>query len=255
METKTAMTVGELAGLSGLTVRTLHHYDELGLVVPGARSSAGYRLYGDTEVERLQEVLFYRELGFGLDQIRAMLAEPGHDRHEALVRQRRLLEAKAERMLELVDAIDRAIEAERIGMKLTKEEMLEVFGDFDPTEYEDDARQRWGDTDAYRESTRRTNNYTKEDWLAISREADEINQGLVALMEAGEPSDGAAAMDLAERHRQHITRWFYECSPEIHADLGRMYVEDQRFTENIDKTAPGLARYFSEAIAANTAGR
>lgn len=248
------MTVGELARLSGLTVRTLHHYDELGLVVPGARSDAGYRLYGDHEVEQLQEVLFYRELGFGLDQIKTMLAEPGHDRRDALVRQRRMLEAKAERTLALIDAIDLAIEAERNGMKLTNEEMLEVFGDFDPSEHEDEARERWGDTDAYQESMRRTNSYSKEDWAVISREADEINQGLVALMEAGEPADGAAAMELAEQHRSHISRWFYDCSPEIHAGLGRMYVEDPRFTESIDKAAPGLARYLSEAIAAN-AGR
>jgi MerR family transcriptional regulator, thiopeptide resistance regulator len=251
MNTETAMTVGELAGLSGLTVRTLHHYDELGLVVPGARSAAGYRLYGDAEVERLQEVLFYRELGFGLDQIKAMLAEAAHDRHDALVRQRRLLEAKTERTLALIDAIDRAIDAERNGMKLSKEEMLEVFGDFDPGEYEEEAKERWGDTDAYQASTHRTSEYTKEDWLTISREADEINQAFIALMEAGEPADGAPAMDLAEQHRRHISSWFYDCSFEIHAGLGRLYVEDGRFTENIDRAAPGLARYLSEAIAAN----
>jgi MerR family transcriptional regulator, thiopeptide resistance regulator len=255
MATETAMTVGELARMAGLTVRTLHHYDELGLVVPGARSGAGYRLYGDAEVERLQEVLFYRELGFGLDEIRVMLADPGHDRRDALARQRQLLEVKAERALALIDAIDRAIDAERSGMKLTNEEMLEVFGDFDPSAYEVEVRERWGDTEAYRESARRTGSYAKEDWQRMAAEADEINQGLIALMEAGAPADGAAAVDLAEQHRQHISRWFYDCTAEIHAGLGRMYLEDRRFKENIDKAAPGLAVYLSEAIAANAARR
>lgn len=251
METQTAMTVGEIARLAGLTVRTLHHYDELGLVVPGARSGAGYRLYGDAEVERLQEVLFYRELGFGLDQIATLLAERGYDRLGALLEQRRMLEAKAARTHTLIEAVDRAIAAEGSGMKLSKEEMLEVFGDFDPTQYEDEARERWGDTDAYQESMRRTGNYSKEQWLALRDEADEINQAFIALMDAGAPADGAEAMDVAERHRQHISRWFYDCSREIHAGLGRMYVEDARFTENIDRAEPGLARYMAEAITAN----
>ena len=248
------MTVGEIARLAGLTVRTLHHYDEIGLLVPGGRSDAGYRLYGPGDVERLQEVLFFRELGFALDEIRTIVGEPGYDRTSALRRQRELLETKTERLFDMLDAIDIALESERMGLPMSSEEMLEVFGGFDPADHEAEVLERWGDTEAYRESAMRTADYTKADWERLGAEANAINQALIELMESGVPASGEEAMDLAERHRTHISRWFYECTSEIHAALGRMYVEDQRFTDNIDRAAPGLARYLSEAIAAN-AGR
>lgn len=247
------MTIGEIARLAGVTVRTLHHYDAIGLVVPTDRTDAGYRLYGYGEVARLQEVLFFRELGFGLDEIRTIVEEPGYDRQTALANQRGLLEAKAERLLTMVDAVDAAIDAERRGIAMNKEEMLEVFGDFDPTEYEAEARERWGDTDAYKESARRTARYTKQDWQRLGAEAAEINDTFIALMESGEPATSTEAMEAAERHRAHISKWFYECSLEIHQGLGQMYVADDRFTKNIDKAKEGLAAYMSEAIAANAA--
>lgn len=251
METQEAMTVGAIARLAGVTVRTLHHYDEVGLVVPGERTDAGYRLYGPAEVARLQEVLFFRELGFGLDEIAEIVTDPGYDRASALVRQRQLLVVNAERLETMIRSIDAAIEAEKRGTRMSNEEMLSVFGDFDPAEYEDEARERWGHTDAYQESARRTGRYAAEDWQQIGREADEINQAFLALMEAGEAAESAEAMNLAERHREHITKWFYDCTPEIHAGLGQMYVADQRFTTKIDEAGPGLAAYMSSAIAAN----
>ena len=133
---------------------------------------------------------------------------------------------------------------------MTPEESLEVFGDFDPAQYEDEVKERWGDTDAYRESARRTKGYTKQDWQRIGVGSNEINQAFIVLMEADVPADGPEAKAVAERHRGHISKWFYPCSPEIHAGLGQMYVADPRFTKNIDKARPGLAKYMSEAIAA-----
>ena len=250
MDTEEASTVGRIAHLAGLTVRTLHHYDEIGLVVPSRRSGAGYRLYGPGDVERLQEVLFFRELGFGLDEIKRIVTGPGYARLPALERQRKLLEIKAERILTMIEAVDGAVAAEREGTRMTNEDMLEVFGDFDPADYEDEVRERWGNTEAYRVSAQRTSRYTKQDWQQLGREAGEINEAFIALMDAGTPADGPAAREVAERHRAHISKWFYECTPEIHAGLGQMYVSDPRFTENIDKAAPGLARYMAEAIAA-----
>jgi MerR family transcriptional regulator, thiopeptide resistance regulator len=252
-DTDMELTVGTVARLAGVTVRTLHHYDEIGLVSPIVRTDAGYRLYGHSEVARLQEVLFFRELGFGLDEIKEMLERPDYDRTTGLRQQRELLMSKADRLLDLVDAVDRAITAEEIGMNLTKEEMLEVFGDHDPTEHQKEAKERWGDTDAYKESARRTARYTKDDWLAIQAEGAEVNAAFITLMEAGTPADSDEAMQVAERHRAYLSKWFYEVTPEIHAGLGVMYVADPRFTENIDRAAPGLARYMSEAIAANSA--
>ncbi|MCJ7725818.1 MAG: MerR family transcriptional regulator, partial [Acidimicrobiia bacterium] len=145
-------TVGDISRLTGMSIRTLHHYDEIGLVVPGERSNAGYRLYGPSEVARLQEVLFFRELGFGLGEIKRMVDRPDYDRATALQRQRRLMETKAEHLLAMIDALDAAVEAGRHGTPMSNEDMLGVFGDFDPAEHQAEARERWGDTAAYRES-------------------------------------------------------------------------------------------------------
>lgn len=254
MKADSLMTVGAIARLAGLTVRTMHHYDEIGLVPPGERSRAGYRLYGPSEIERLQEVLFYRELGFSLEKIKEMLSRPGYERGSALLRQREMLGVRLDRLMGLIGAIDVAIEARRTGMALSKKDMLEGFEGFDPTEYEQEAAERWGETDGYAESIRRTKSYTKTDWATLKAEADEISQSFLVLMVREVPPDSVEAMEVAERHRAHISSWFYECSVEVHAGLGRMYVGDSRFTTNIDKAGEGLAAYMSEAIAAN-AGR
>jgi len=234
-------------------VRTLHHYDAIELVVPGVRRSNGYRQYGRADVARLQEVLFYRELGFPLETIKSIVEQPGYERGAALEQHRVLLEGRAERVFAMIEAVDRAINTERSGVNMTNEEMLEVFGDFDPSEHAAEAEERWGDSEAYRESARRTASYTKDDWAAIGREVDEIYAGLVELMTVETPADDRAAAELVDRHRAHISRWFYECTPEIHAGLGQMYASDPRFGENLDKSGKGLAAYLSGAIAARYA--
>ena len=253
MRTTESLTVGTLARMAGVTVRTLHHYDEIGLVVPSGRTPAGYRTYGRAEVERLQEVLFFRELGFALDEIRQIVSRPGYNRASALERQRELLEARAEHLVTLMEAVDRAVRGERTGTTMTNEEMLEVFGDFDPAEYEEEARERWGESDAYQQSAARTARYTKQDWETIKAENDAIYAQFLGLMADGEAADGGAAMNVAEEHRTHITKWYYDCSKAIHAGLGQMYVMDARFKENIDKAGEGLAEYMAAAIAANAA--
>jgi len=255
MDQGTVLTVGDVARLAGVTVRTLHHYGAMGLVVPGERTAAGYRSYTRRDIERLQEVLFFRELGFSLDQIKQIVAGPTYHRAAALERHRALLERKAARLHAMLGAVDAALEASKRGTRMTNEEMLEVFGDFDPSAYEEEVKQRWGDTDAFRESARRTKSYTKTDWQRIGREGAEINDGFLALMAAGVPANSPQARVVAERHRAYISKWFYECSPQIHAGLGQMYVANPRFPENIHRAGPGLARYMSEAIAANARRR
>ena len=133
------------------------------------------------------------------------------------------------------------------------EDAIGVFGDFDPTEYEEEAKERWGDTDAYKQSAQRTASYIKRDWEALGAEADAINQRFLVLMADDVPASDEAAMDVAEEHRAHISRWFYDCPKVAHAGLGQMYVADHRFKENIDKAGSGLAEYMAEAIAANAA--
>lgn len=254
MDQETPLTIGDIARLAGVTVRTLHHYDALGLVVPGGRTGAGYRLYRRADAERLQEVLFFRELGFSLEQIKEIVGRPGYHRAGALERHRALLARKAGHLRAMLHAVDAAIEAERRGTTMTNEEMLEVFGDFDPSQYEQEVEQRWGNTDAYRESARRTKSYTRADWQQIGREGAEINDAFLALMAAGVPADSPQARAAAERHRAHISKWFYDCSPEIHRGLGQMYLADPRFRENIDKAGTGLAAYMSAAIEAGAGG-
>jgi DNA-binding transcriptional MerR regulator len=247
------LTVGSLAALAGVTVRTLHHYDEIGLVVPSGRTDAGYRTYSSAEVERLQEVLFYRELGFSLDSIREMMGRPNYDRAAALEQQRYLLERKADQLFEMIDAVDRAITAHRNGVRMSNQDMLEVFGDFDPADHEEEAKQRWGETDAYKQSAQRTASYGKAEWQAIKDESEGIYGSFAELMADGVAAEDVRAMDVAEQHRAHISRWFYDCPVEMHAGLGQMYVADVRFQENIDKHGQGLAEYMAAAIAANAA--
>ena len=246
-------TVGEISRLTGVSIRTLHHYDEIGLVVPRERTASGYRLYGPAEVARLQEVLFFRELGFGLDDIKDMVDRPDYRRTAALQRQRHLLETKTEHLLAMIEALDAAVEAERRGTPMSNEDMLGVFGDFHPAEHEEEARTRWGDTDAYQESARRTARYTKADWEQLKLESAAVDQAFLELMAAGVAPDSPEAMEAAERHRSHISKWFYECTREIHAGLGQMYVAAARFAERIDRAGKGLSSYMSAAIEALSA--
>ena len=251
-ETGQDFSIGELAQLAGVTVRALHHYDQIGLVRPGQRTAAGYRCYSSADADRLAQVLGYRELGFGLDSIRAILDEPDTDPYEHLHRQRSLLNERIDRLRRIVAAIDTTLEAQAMGTTgLTPAEQLEVFGDFDPDEHEEEVQQRWGDTDAYRQSAARTTKFTKQDWQAIKAEGQASTNALVAAMTAGLGATSTEAMDGAEQARQHIARWFYDCPVEMHRNLGSMYLADERFTATYEKIAPGLAQYVHDAIHAN----
>ncbi len=248
-------TVGEVARIANISIRTLHHYDELGLLRPSGRSEAGYRLYASADLERLQQVLFYKELGFGLDEIRELMAAAADDRGAVLRGQRDELAARALRLEAMLALIDKTLASLEGRTQMSDEELFEVFGDFDPSEYEDEARERWGGTAAYRESARRTKGYTKDDWERFKREGDAVVEELATLMDEGVAADDARAMDAAERHRLQIDRWFYPCPHEMHVELGRMYVADPRFAATYDKVRPGMAQYLCDAIAANAARR
>jgi hypothetical protein len=140
-----------------------------------------------------------------------------------------------------------------MGINLTPEEKFEVFGDKNPEQYADEARERWGGTDSYAESQRRAARYTKDDWKRMQAEVADWGERYDSLMAAGEPPTGERAMDMAEEHRQHITKWFYECGFEIHCGLGEMYVADERFKEFYESMRPGLAEHLRGAILANAA--
>ncbi len=254
MSTRTAAwTVGRVAAMAGVSVRTLHHYDAVGLLSPTGRSHAGYREYSDGDLARLHQILLYRELGFPLDEITTLVGERGASAAGHLRRQHELLESRIYRLQTMVSAIERMLEAERMDTKLTPEEQFEVFGDFNPDEHEAEAQEKWGDTDAYKESARRTASYSKADWLAIKEEAAAVNSQFNEAMTSGVAASDAAAMDVAEAHRQHISRWFYTCTTDIHRGLAEMYIADPRFEANYEKLAPGLAHYVHDAVLANAA--
>ncbi|MFI6578608.1 MerR family transcriptional regulator [Nocardiopsis sp. NPDC050513] len=245
------LTVGEVARTSGQTVRTLHHYDRIGLLVPAERTASGYRSYGEADLERLRQILTYRELGFGLDEIAALLDDPEIDTRAHLARQHRLVTERIDRLRAVAHALEILMEADTVGLNLTPEERLELFGDFDVDAHAAEAERRWGHTDAWTQSQRRVNRYTKQDWDRLNAEAAPIHRDLAQAMADGVPADSPTAMDLAERHRAHITRWFYDCTPQVHRGLGQLYVDDARFTATVDAHREGLSGYLRDAFAAN----
>jgi len=248
----TSYTVGQVADLAGVTVRTLHHYDEIGLLAPTDRTSGGYRSYGVTDLQRLRRIMFYRELGFPLDEIATILADPRADAAEHLRRQHRLLSERIERLRAMAAAIEKELEAKQMGISLTPEEQFEVFGtDKVGGEWADEAEQRWGNTEAYKQSQQRASKYTKQDWVKLKAEADEGLRAFADALRAGTAPDSPAAMDLAEAHREYISRWFYDCDHDTHRGLAQMYVADPRFTKLYEDIAPGLAQYVHDAIVAN----
>ena len=246
-----ALTVSQVAGIAGVSVRALHHYDEIGLLRPSSRSAAGYRIYSDVDLARLQQILCFRALELPLDDIHRIMSDPEHDVGAALRMQRQLLSQRAVKLRALLDAVDAAITRLESEEPMNETEMRQMFEGFDPTQHEAEAEQRWGDTEAYKESKRRTSRYTKADWQEIKREGEAAFASLAALMAAGEPADGPEAMEAAEQHRLHIDRRFYPCPRAMHRGLGQLYVDDPRFTANLDRVHPGLAAFAAQAFVAN----
>lgn len=244
-------SVGQVADLFGVSVRTLHHYDRIGLLTPGGRSPAGYRLYDHDDLVRLQHIVVYRRLEFGLDEIGELLTAGPQDVGEHLRRQRAAVQHRMTRLRDLVGALDRAWEKIMENQPLSTAEMRELFGDGFDESHAAQAQERWGDTEPWAQSQQRTAGYTRADWEAVKVEQDAVNAAFVAAMDAGEPADGPAAMDAAEAHRRHITERFYDLGYPMHRGLADMYLADPRFTATYEALHEGLARYVHDAIHAN----
>ncbi len=206
-----AKTVGAVAALTAVSVRTLHHYDHIGLVVPSVRTAAGYRGYTDADIERLHVVLVYRSVGLSLEDIRALLDDGGTDVLEHLERQHRLLLDQADRLQHTIKAVEELMSAHRSGIQLTAEEQIEIFGTTAfSEEYAAEAEQRWGETDAWKQSQQRASKFTKQDWIDIKAENDALLQALAAAKRDGVEPGTPAADELATRHRASIER-YYDC--------------------------------------------
>jgi DNA-binding transcriptional MerR regulator len=252
MPTRRTYRVKEIAVLSGVTVRTLHHYDEIGLLTPRTRTTAGYRLYDDDDLLRLQQILIGRELGLSLEAIRRSLDDPKFDRRRALRAQRVELAERAERAAKMIRAIDAALTAIE-EKQMSEVDLQAIFDGFNPAEHEDEAKRRWGDTDAYKISAQRTKSYSQDDWYRLKDEQAAIFADALVAMRSGVRPEEPRAMDVAERHRLSIDRWFYPCSGRLHCGLADLWEADRRYADGIDKHGTGLTQYLAAAVRANAA--
>ncbi len=244
-------SVGQVSEMLGVSVRTLHHYDEIGLLTPSRRSPSGYRLYDNGDLTRLQHIVVYRRLEFGLEEIRILVDGEAADAEAHLRRQRAAVSDRLDELHALVGAIDTALEAVMTDRPITIEEMKELFGDSFTEDYQGEAEQRWADTDSWRQSRQRTDRYTKGDWQAVKAEQEAVTLALAAALDAGLPATSESAMDAAEQHRRHIHDRFYDVGYDMHRGLADMYLADPRFTAFYETVRVGLAQYVHDAIHAN----
>ncbi len=245
-------SVGQVADTFGVTVRTLHHYDRIGLLVPSERSRAGYRRYTEADLARLAQIVVYRRLEIPLEQVAELLADG--DRVSHLQRQRQAVQTRLDELTQLVAAIDTALEAVMNDRPATEQELKELFGDGYSEDYAAEAEARWGQTDAWRQSRERTSRYTKADWEAVRAQQQAVNDAFVAAMLAGDGAAGEAAGAAAELHRESIER-FYDCSYAMQRGLADLYLADPRFTASYEQIRPGLAQFVRDAIHANADAR
>jgi len=232
--------IKEFAELTGVSVRTLHYYDETGLLKPAfIDKQTGYRHYDEASLLRMQEILFYRELDFPLKAISEILSAESHDRQRALSDQKRLLTLKKQRLERLIEAVDSAMKGENI---------MNAFENREYDQYRNEAKQRWGETDAYKEYEKKNKGRSKDSSRAIFDGIDDVMHEFALCMLDGASPDSASAQALVKKLRTYITENFYTCTTSILAGLGQMYVADERFKNNIDKHGDGTAAFISEAI-------
>ena len=242
--TGTTWTIDEVARLSGVTSRTLRHYEQVGLVQPVGTAAGGRRLYGHDELLRLQQVLVLRELGVDLATIAAVLQDPGAARRAALLREHhaRLL-AERDRFDRLAATVASTIESLEGGRSMTAQDM---YAGFDNSEYEAEARERWGDREVDR-SNAAWARLGPQGQAAFAEEQAAVNAGLAGLMADGVPVEDERVQDLVARHHAQIAV-FWTPDAGSYRGLGRMYLDDERFTATYDRVAPGLAAYLCAAM-------
>jgi DNA-binding transcriptional MerR regulator len=240
--------INEISKLTGISVRMLHHYDKIGLLVPSKRTDSNYRMYNDDDIARLYQILIFKELEFSLQKIKQILDDENFNREEALKVQRNLILEKKNRLEKIIESIDDNIG--NLGGNIMSKKNFKVF-DYEEVKkhqekYKEETEKRYGQSDAYKESKEKTSKYSKNDWESIMGEAGAIYEELACLMDK-DPADKEVQV-LIEKWRNHISKNFYNCTIEIFSGLALMYVADERFTKNIDKYGEGLAQFLSDAM-------
>jgi len=240
-----AYTVGQLASMAGVSVRTLHHYDEIGLLAPSARSDNGYRLYGEEDLYRLQQVLLYREMGLALREIGRVLDGPAFDQRRALEQHRENLQRQAARLARLLNTVERTIRRlEGDDMPLSDEELYEGFKEEDVERIKRESRERYGDR-AVDDSIKRIKGMGKSGREALKAEMHAVTLALVPLM-GRDPGDAEVQATIARHHA--VIEQFYEAPAERYAGLADLYVSDPEFRAHYDRYSAGLADFLSDAM-------
>ncbi|WP_243225596.1 MerR family transcriptional regulator [Microbacterium sp. CIAB417] len=244
------LTVGEVASMVGVSVRTLHHWDNVGLMRPESRTTSGYRAYSAADVARVHRVLVYQELGFGLTQIAAILDDPTVDESAQLREQRGLLEDRIRRLRQMADAIDRVLDSQAAGIRLTAQQQAEIFGSGWREDWADAARQRWGESDEWLQFERNAMSSSESDRKRMQEQGEALYAEMAEAKRSGVEPGTESANLLAEQHRMMVSQLF-DCTHSMQVCLGRTYAGDERFSAFFAEREPGLAAWLAEVINAN----
>ncbi|WP_405799061.1 MerR family transcriptional regulator [Streptomyces sp. NBC_01506] len=244
------LTVGQVSARLGVTVRALHHWDEIGLARPSLRTTAGYRLYTAGDLERLHRIVIYREIGLGLDRIRAVLDDPATDVPAALRAQRTQVAERIDRLRQLSAGLDRMIDAHERGLLLTAEQQAAVFGPRWNPDWPAQARQRYGDTTQWQQYAERSASRGPAEWQDISDAVAGLDRALGDAMDAGVTPGSPEANQLVERHREVFASYF-PLTRHMQVCLGRKYEADPGFATHYNSIRTGLASWFRRIIDAS----
>lgn len=237
-------TVNQLAKLAGVTNRTLHYYDEIGLLQPETYGENGYRFYGEEAMLRLQQILFFRELGFSLKQIKDIIDHPDFDLLDALQAHRKALLEQTDRLNSLIKTIDHTILHIKGEIRMSEKDFYAGFDEEKQRRYAEEAQKRWGKTAA--DSQKRWEQATREEKNNILGQMHELSIGIAENMDKGPESPEVQYW--IDRWYKHINKYFYDCSLEIFEALGHVYVEDPEFTASYENLRPGLAAFMEKAM-------
>ncbi len=243
-------TVQALARLAGVSSRTIRYYDEIGILKPARVNSSGYRIYGPAEVDRLQQILFYRELGVSLDVIREIMLSDDYDGIAALREHREKLLEKRRQLDVLISTVEKTIKASEGRIVMTDKEKFEGFKkkliEENEKKYGREAREKYGD-EAVEKSNRKLMNMTQEQYEAAEKIQSEMFETLKEAFKTGDPA-GELAQKAADLHRQWLCFFWDSYSKEAHAGVAQMYVDDERFTAYYVRVQPGLAKFLRDAV-------
>ncbi|SMD19665.1 MerR family transcriptional regulator [Kibdelosporangium aridum] len=244
------LTVGEVSTRLGVTVRALHHWDEIGLARPSLRTPAGYRLYTASDLERLHRIVVYREIGLGLDKIQAILDDSTADVPSALRAQRAQVAERIDRLQQLSAGLDRMIDAHERGLLLTVEQQAAIFGPQWNPDWPTQARQRYGDTTQWQQYAELSASRDPEEWQAVADAMTNFERALGEAMDAGITPGSPEANQLVERHREVFASYF-PLTRQMQVCLGRMFEAEPAFAAHYDGIRPGLATWFRKTIDAS----